>query len=105
MKEKIRDLVKEPGKVPEEREIGNTLEALQNAVDGYIETVTLAEDLVIICNEEGRLYGLQPNCRVSNLRFCGTILFAGAEADEFADLPATVEEMKMMFPNLWEEAG
>ncbi len=50
---------KGPGCAPEVREIGNTLRDFQTCVGGYIETITLATDAVIICNEEGRLMGLQ----------------------------------------------
>ena len=49
----ISVLIKEPGKKPRRESIPNTLEALQRVVGGYIETVTFASDVVIICNEEG----------------------------------------------------
>lgn len=39
-------------------EIENTLEALQAAVDGYIEVVPLTPRLCVICNEEGKLLNL-----------------------------------------------
>lgn len=51
-------------------EIENTLEALQKEVGGQIETVTVAEDCCIICNENGRLIGLP-----YNLTFCGGFLY------------------------------
>jgi len=35
--------------------ISNTLKNLQRTVEGYIEVVPLRSDLVMICNEEGRL--------------------------------------------------
>ena len=47
-----------PGREPEMADIDNTLKALQQAVGGYIETVTLPRTgLVVIVNEEGRLMG------------------------------------------------
>jgi len=103
MSEKIRVLVIEPGKNPEEREIDNTLEALQEIVGGYIECVTMATDLVVICNEEGRLMDLPFNCEICDVLFVGTILMAGVKRDEFADLPASLDDMKRMFPGLWME--
>ena len=57
-KQEIKVFVKEPGKAPALRSVPNELAALQEVVGGYIETVTVASDLVIICNEEGRLQGL-----------------------------------------------
>lgn len=86
-KEKIRVWVKLPGASPAPCEVSNTLEALQELVGGYIETVTLPPDLVVICNEEGRLIGLPFNCRVFNIPFCGPIIFAGIDGDEFDDTP------------------
>ena len=61
---------------------------------GYIETVTLAFDLVIICDEEGRLKGKEYNCTVCGVSFVGDIIVAGVQGDEFADLPLDYETMK-----------
>lgn len=73
--------------MPETQTIPNELEALQTIVGGYIETVTLATDLVIICNEEGKLLDLPYNCDICGASFVGTIIFAGINGDEFADVP------------------
>ena len=43
-------LKKEPGKDPMLTDIDNTLESFQKNVGGYIETVTLTEELVNVCN-------------------------------------------------------
>lgn len=42
-------------------EIDHTLEAMQELVGGYIEAIPLDDEVVIVCNEEGKLMGLQPN--------------------------------------------
>ncbi len=78
MKEnQITVIIKEPNKPARiEPLFENTLEAFQRAVGGYIETVTLASDLVIVCNEEGRLHGLEYNATVCGVSFVGTIIFA-----------------------------
>lgn len=73
-------------------EIDNTLKALQDNVGGYIETVTLASDLVIICNEEGLLKRLPYNCNVCGHDLVGTILVLGVDGDEFCDVPLTLAE-------------
>ena len=92
MKQKqIMVVIKEPGKKPVvDPFFDNTLEAFQKAVGGYIETVTLASDLVIICNEEGRILGLPHNCEVCGVDFCGTILAVGTKREEFASLKAAI---------------
>lgn len=79
-------VIKGPGERPIVASIPNTLEALQKAVDGYIETVTIASDLVLICNEEGRLLDLPDNCTVCGVNFVGPILAAGVSGDEFSSL-------------------
>lgn len=58
---------KKPGRPPETAEVENTLAALQEAVGGRIETVRLAEDACIVCNEEGWLQRLPYNCRVGGM--------------------------------------
>lgn len=82
----MKAIIKEPGKKPRITEIENNLAALQEAVGGYIETVTLAKDCCIICNEEGRLQGLPYNLTFGGISFVGTVLFVGVVGDEFADL-------------------
>lgn len=80
--------------------ISNTLENLQKTVEGYIETVTIAPGLVIICNEEGRLQNLPSNCAVTTedieVEFVGTIIVAGVKGDGFADVPISLKEWKEM---------
>ena len=100
----IRVLIKEPGKDPKLENIENSLESLQAAVGGYIETVTLATDLAIICNEEGRLLGLPHCCKICSVDFVGTIVMVGVKGTEFSDLPGDVERhAKQLFSSLWEE--
>ena len=90
MKEnQILVVIKEPGKAPRvEPLFDNDLKAFQEAVGGYIETVTLATDLVFICNEEGRLRGLPFNCEVCGIGFVGTILAVSHKGEDFASIKA-----------------
>lgn len=82
-------IIKRPGEDPMvEPLFENTLEAFQKEVGGYIEAVTIAEDLVLIVNEEGRLLGLPENTTVCGLPLCGTIVAAGRKKDEFASIKA-----------------
>ncbi|HIQ69351.1 MAG TPA: DUF3846 domain-containing protein [Candidatus Avoscillospira stercorigallinarum] len=83
----MKIIYKAPGLPAEIRDVPNTLEALQGLVGGYIETVTVATDAAIICNEEGRLIGLEPNCTLLGVHFVGPIVVAGVAGEEFTDLP------------------
>lgn len=56
--EKIDVLLVEPGKHPEKIQIENSLEALQEAVGGFIEvTYPFDDNAGIICNDEGKITG------------------------------------------------
>ena len=70
--------------------IPNDLHTIQELVGGYIETVTLATDACIICNEEGRLLGLTHNCKFCGTDFVGPILLVGVDGDEFTDCPMSL---------------
>ena len=82
----MRVIIKEPGKQARWGWLDNTLPALQEAVGGYIETVTVTTDVVLIVNEEGLLYDLPEN-RVLGYPFRGTVVACGVKGDEFADVP------------------
>ena len=97
----MKAIRKEPGCEPELIDIDNTLKALQTEVGGYIETVTIASDAVVICNEEGRILGLPDNCRVCGVDFVGTIRVVGRNKDEFCDVP----EADFLMYHLREETG
>lgn len=75
-----------PGQVPETVTMPNTLEAFQEAVGGYIETVGLDANAVLVCNEEGKLIGLPANRRLDDDVIAGTFLIVGAEDGEFCSL-------------------
>ena len=78
MMERIRVVIFEPGKPGREEFIPNTLRAMQQVVGGYIESAHLTEELVIICNEEGRLLGLPDN----QFGIRGTFFIAGDDGGE-----------------------
>lgn len=70
--------------------IPNELGVMQQLVGGYIETVTIAEDAVVICNEEGKLLDLPYNCEYEGIMYNGPILIVGTAGDEFTDAPMSV---------------
>lgn len=99
---KIKVWLKKPHEPPQHGLITNSLGALQAKVQGYIETVTIADNLVVICNEEGRFMGMPYNCDICGWDFVGPIVIAGVDGPEFADCPLDEEGMKKLFPDLWE---
>ena len=94
--DKIRVIIKRPGeKYGHRASIKNDLKNLQKIVEGDIEMVRLWPDAAIICNEEGRLDGLEYNCEVCGIDFVGTIIVAAANGEgELIDLPISFEIWK-----------
>ncbi|AGL02868.1 DUF3846 domain-containing protein [Desulfoscipio gibsoniae] len=81
MEKTIKVLMVEPMKEPYPSEVENTLEGLQSAVGGYIETVYLEDCAVLVCNEEGKLLGLPGNRSLGNDIITGTFFVAGSNDD------------------------
>lgn len=101
MEKKISVLIKEPGKDAYRKDIDNTLEALQREVGGYIEAVTIADGLVLICDEEGKLKNKTANFAFCGDVFVGTVILAGADEDDFKSLPECTEKMiELISPQL-----
>ena len=77
--ERIKGLLVEPYELPKEIEIDNTLEAKQELVGGYIECVYLPNDdnVVLICNEEGKINGMKLNRDIGHDIIAGPFLILG----------------------------
>lgn len=91
--EKMDVLLVEPGKYPQHIQIGKELEDLQKAVGGDIEVTYPFEDEVgLICNEEGKINGLEWNRALyddhGNITdvIAGPFLLAGLTEDDFCSL-------------------
>lgn len=92
---KIKAIVKRPDeKYGHVCNISNSLQNLQKTVGGYIETVYLTDEVVVICNEEGLLQNLPFNMKLSEHDLVGTIIVCGIENDEITDLKLSFDEWK-----------
>lgn len=87
----MRAMRKRPGEAWEPIEVANELKPLQQAVGGYLESFTFAEDACILCDEEGRLKGKPYNTTVCGVPFVGTILIVGVAGEDFTDLTEQME--------------
>ena len=99
MKPSISVIIKLPGMKPERMNVGNDLRSLQKIVDGYIEVVQIFEDVVVICNEEGRINGMKFNCNILGAQFFGPVIIAGVDGAEFDDAPEGAENW------IWKKGG
>ena len=80
------------GQKAEVIELEDSLESYQSEVGGYIELFPLREDVVIVCNEEGKLWGLEPNGAITfhhkTLEIInGDFLICKTAGEDFADMP------------------
>ena len=84
----MRVIYKEPGKEPRTMVIPNELKVLQDLVGGYIETLKIADNVVMIFNEEGKLLDLAPIFFVGAIAdvILGPVIIAGEDGDEFTSL-------------------
>ena len=86
MKQKeIKVLMVAPGEHPREAVLKNDLDSLQKAVSlgcdyqGLIEVVGLENGACIICNEEGKLLGLEGNRRLGEDIIAGVFYVVGED--------------------------
>lgn len=72
-------------------QIENTLKAHQSYVGGLIQAVSLTPEIIVICNDEGKIQQLPPNrvwvdsSGVVDF-FAGNIMCVRASGDEFASI-------------------
>lgn len=104
---KIKCIVKRPDEeYGHSTYVSDTLENLQQIVDGYIEVVTFhkeAGDILIICNEMGRLNDLEKNLNIFDMEFVGTIIVCGSSGDEFGDIPMDFKTWKRLVDDFRED--
>ena len=113
MAKKIKCIVKRPDEqFGHVTWVSDSLENLQKTVGGYIETVTLNNGVVLICNEEGRIRDMPYNFTLrtppqstmfeaiyelfGQCKFFGTVIACGVEGDVFADIPIDFNEWKAL---------
>lgn len=108
----LKAVYKEPGKAAEIKEIPNDLHTLQELVGGYIEAITIpagndaavlnAKDIVIICDEEGKIKeGVKPNfyCFYAGDEIYGPVVVVGANGENFDSLTDYDAELVMRTMN------
>lgn len=83
----MRVLYFKPGVIrPMIYRIDGDLASMQQTVGGYIETVTLPDGLVLICDEEACLKGLPPNRMVDGTVICGPFFICRRKRDKLIEL-------------------
>ena len=92
MKENLRILMVEPHKAPYEASIPHELTAMQQTVGGLIEVVRNGDGTLLVCNEEGKLLGMEGNRRIPGDVLAGPVFVVGDAGETFRSL--TEEELE-----------
>ena len=93
MEDKLRIVKVEPNKPAYVTEIENTLEAEQEAVGGLIELIYNGDGTFIVCNDEGKLIGMEGNRILENGSvIAGQFFVVGDTGEDFRSL--TDEEVE-----------
>lgn len=92
-------IVKLVGKKPQIIDVENTLKELRNIVDGDIQTISLFNNIILICNDNGKLLNMQPNFSLGYDIIVGPTLFVSFDGkDDFIDLSKEqIESILRMF--------
>ena len=95
MSKKLKGLLVAENKLPEVVEIPDTLKSLQELVGGYIEYCYMPEheDIVLICNEEGKINGMGPNRDIGHDIIFGPFFVIGDNPDIGANISLTDEQI------------
>ena len=95
-----------PGKAPERMELDGSLESMQAFVGGTIQAVyPFSEPVAIVCNDEGKLMGLERNRALwdddGNIYdiLCGPFFVCGLGKEDFTSLP---EELMEKYSRIFE---
>ena len=108
MKEKeIAVLMVEPHKHPTVTTLANDLDTLQKAVSigadyqGLIEIIGLEEGVCLLCNEEGKLIGLEGNRKIGRDIITGVFYVAGEDGrGNLTSLPK--DKIEVYQKRFWE---
>lgn len=101
MQNEIKVVMVEPHKNPTITTIKTKLENLQEAVGGLIEIIDIEDDVCILCNEEGKLIGLEGNRKLGDDILVGTFYVCGSnDESELISLTDTqIDKYRNIF---WE---
>lgn len=102
---RIKVIIKRPDeKYGHVTNISDSLENLQRTVGGPIEIVNIGGGAVCICNEEGKINGLEKNFIIGTEhividRIVGTAIIAGYYGPELEDCPLSFGTWKKLLEN------
>lgn len=106
-KKEIKVLMVEPGKHPKVTMLKDDLDSLQKAVSigadyqGLIEIISIGNGDCLLCNEEGKLIGLEGNRRLENDIIVG-VFYVLSEDSEGNLVSLTEQKIKCYTEMFWD---
>lgn len=95
--ERITVVMRDPRKPYIAGPVENELEAFQHLVGGYIETLKICKDVLLVIDEEGKLKGDEINFAIGRGMardlIAGTAVFTGIDEGEFVSCPYRAHEI------------
>ncbi|MGL4573045.1 MAG: DUF3846 domain-containing protein [Clostridium sp.] len=85
----MKDLIvyQEVGKKPVKKYVDlMDIKELQQLVGGYIETIPMANGILLVCNEEGMIKNLPVNMVFANNVIHGNAFYCAFDSEDFAGL-------------------
>lgn len=101
MQNEIKVVMVQPHKNPTITTLKNKLENLQEAVGGLIEIIDIEDNVCILCNEEGKLTGLEGNRALGEDILVGTFYVCGSN-DEGELTSLTDSQIEKYIQFFWE---
>ena len=107
VKKEIKALMVEPGKHPVVVMLNDDLDSLQKAVSigadyqGLIEIIGIGSGDCILCNEEGKLIGLEGNRRLGSDIIAG-VFYIMSEGEDGELVSLSEEKIKYYTEKFWE---
>ena len=93
----MKAIIKEVGKPPKVVDIENTLEEMQKIVGGNIEVIRVRSNILMLCDEEGKLKNKPYNFDLGNDLIVGNVLFVNSKGEDFTSLDEIGIEAIMHF--------
>lgn len=88
----MKVIIVRPNTGTEIADIENTLKGWQSIVEGYVESVTLRDRTVVLCNELGKILGMEKCCKIDGIDFVGPIFIAHIDEEAGYDLRGLNDE-------------
>lgn len=98
---KMNVVVVEPKKPAYVKEIDGSLESMNKIVGGYIEIVYIKDNIILVCNEEGKLKGLPFNRIVNDDRFVGNFFVCKSKGEDMVGLSKDELETYVSKYSVW----